>query len=240
MRSVWTVPLALVAMSLVFFSIALTPLIEIVLRAAGTPSGAMILLSSLLWNNTLFCVLGLCGGLVVLLATRKEHPAWYLGIPLVAAYALIAVAPFLGQILVVYDPSPPLYHPGILIMFIASYGVLFLLPPCAALFFWSQRQTGRWAPVMAGIALVVTLNSLIVMSYVFSPYLISAGLLPPAQPQYINGQHVQSEAGILFLILGYMVGLPVLGICILVLAILRWRDVRRAVTPPEPPAVERP
>ena len=238
MKSKLTVPLALVAMSLVFFAIALTPFLEIVLRAAGTPSGAMILLSSLLWNNTLFCVLGLCGGVVVLLATRKENPAWYLGIPLVAAYALIVAAPFLGQILVVHDPSPPFYHPGVLIMLIASYGVLFLLPPCAALFFWSQRRTGRWAPVMAGIALVVTLNSLIVMSYVFSPYLVSAGLLP-AQP-HIAGQPVACDEGILFLMLGYMAGLPALGICILVLAVFRWRDTRRMVTPSLLPDVERP
>jgi len=240
MRSKWTVPLALVAMSLVFFAIALTPFLEIVLRAAGTPSGAMVLLSSLLWNNTLFCVLGLCGGVVVLLATHKENPAWYLGIPLVAAYALIAVAPFLGQIFVVHDPSPPLYHPGILIMFIASYGVLFLLPPCATLFFWSQRRPGKVTLAMTGVALVVTLNSLILMFYVLSPYLISAGILPPAQP-HIEGQPVMADGeGIVFLFLGYVIGLPVLGICILVLAVLRWRDTRRTPAPPLSPSVERP
>jgi hypothetical protein len=239
MRSKWTAPLALVAMSLTFFVAILSPGIETVLRYAGTPSSVIVSPISLLWNVTFLNFISLCGGVVVLLATRKENPAWYLGIPLVAAYALIAMAPFLGQIFVVYDPGPPLYHPGILIILIASYGVLFLLPPCAALFFWSQRQTGRWASVMVGIALVVTLNSIIVMSYVFSPYLVSAGLLPPAQP-HIAGQPVACDEGILFLFLGYMIGLPVLGICILVLAVLRWRDTRRTAAPPQSPAVERP
>jgi hypothetical protein len=239
-RSGWTVPLALVAMSLEFFFIALAPLLEIVLRAAGTPSGVMSLLSSLLWNNTLFCVIALCGGVVVLLATRNENPSWYLGIPLVAAYALIAAAPFLGQIFVVYDADPPLYHPGVLVMLIASYGALFLLPPCAALFFWSQKRQGRWAQAMAGIALVVALNSFILMFYVLSPYLVSAGLLPPAQP-HIPGQPMRADGeGIVFLLLGYLIGLPALGLCILALAVLRWRDAHRAVTPPQPPAAERP
>jgi len=232
MKPGWKVPLALVAMSLVFFFVILTPSLEIMLQVLGITSDAMFILLKLLWNFTLLSFIALCGGIVFLAATRKENPSWYLGIPLVAAYALIAVSPLLGQIFVIYDPSPPLYHPGVLITLIASYGTLFLLPPCAALFFWSQKRAGKWVPVMTGIALVVTLNSLIVMSYVLSPYLVSAGLLPPAQLQYIDGQQVHSEKGLLFLILGYMVGLPVVGICILALAAFLWRDARRAVTPP--------
>lgn len=232
MKSGWAVPLALVAMSLSFFTAAIAPYTDTVLRSLGVPSSVMIPLSSMMWNFTLLSVIALCGGIVFLAGTRTENSSWYLGIPLVAACALIAVSPFLLQIFVISDPSPPLYHPGVLCSLVASYGTLFLLPPCAALFFWSQRRTGRWAPVMAGIALVVTLNSLILMFYVLSPYLVSAGLLPPAQP-HIEGQPVMADGeGIVFLLLGYMIGLPVIGICMLVLAVCRWRDARHPTDPP--------
>ncbi|MFA5332025.1 MAG: hypothetical protein WC342_06570 [Methanoregula sp.] len=230
MKPGWKASLALVAMSLVFFSVILTPVIEISLRVLGTPANAMIILSSLLWNFTLLSSIALCGGLVFLEATQKENPSWYLGIPLVAAYVLIAMWPFLGQIFVIHDPSPPIYNPGGLCSLIMSYGTLFLLPPCAALFFWSQKGQGKWTLIMTGIAVVVTLNSLIVMSCVLSP----------AQPQYINGQHVQSEKGLLFLIMGYLIGLPAIGICILALAAFLWRDARRVTPPPFPRSAENP
>jgi len=79
---------------------------------------------------------------------------------------------------------------------------------------------------MTDFALVVTLNLLILMFSVFSPYLISARLLPPAQP-HIKGQPVMADwEGRVCLILGYMIGLPVLGICILAFAAFLWRDAR--------------
>ena len=182
MKSGRTIPFALVAMSLVFFCTIIAPLTDSVLQGLGAPSSVTIPLSSVIWNNTLPGLISFCGGIAFLAGTRDENPSWYLGIPLVVAYAIIAVAPVVAGLFVISDPSPPLYHPGVVLSLVAAYGTVFLLPPCAALFFWSQRQQGRWAAVMAGIALLITLNSLVLTFYILSPYLVSAGLLPRRIP----------------------------------------------------------
>ncbi|HNX16839.1 MAG TPA: hypothetical protein PKM50_00760 [Methanoregula sp.] len=232
-------PLALVAMSLLFFVTAIAPLTDIVLRSIGTPPAVIIPLSSMIWDFSLLGLISLCGGIVFLANIRKENPSWYLGIPLVVAYAVIVLSRVIGGLIVIHDPSPPLYHPGVVCSLLSSYGTVFLLPPCAALFFWSEKRLGRWVTVMAGIALVVTLNSLIVMFYVLSPYLVTAGLLPPAQP-HIAGQPITADGqGLEFLILAYMIGLPVIGICTLALAVILWHNARRPVKPPLPSAGKR-
>nr|WP_320162256.1 hypothetical protein [uncultured Methanoregula sp.] len=230
------IPLALVLMSLLFFFPTIAPLTDSVLRDLGVPSAMNIPVSSAIWNHYLLGLISLCGGIAFLAVTRKGNPTWYLGIPLVLAFAVIVVAPFAGALFVIHDPSPPLYHPGVMLSLLAGYG-LFLLPPCAALFFWSQRRLGRWVPVMTGIALVITLNALIFAFYLFSPYLVAAGFLPPAEPQYIDGHLVKMAdgEGILFLFLHYMIGLPLLGICFLALAALFWHAAR-GTDPAPPPA----
>ena len=228
------IPPALAAMSLLFFFAIIAPLTDTVLRMCAVPSEVTIFISSMMWKFTLLSCISLCGGIAFLAYTRKENPRWFLGIPLVAAYALIAASPFLGGFFVIYDMTPPLYHPGVLFSLVASYGILFLLPPCAALFFWSEKRRGRWMPVMTGTALIVTLNSLVLMFFVLSPYLVSAGLLPPAQP-HAAGQPVRADGeGLLFLILGYLIGLPAIGICFLALAAVSWHNARRAVPVPLP------
>jgi len=232
MKSPWRVPLALVAMSLLFFFPAIAPFGDSVMRILGAPSGVTIFVSSMMWSPTLLGLISLCGGIAFLVWTRDENPSWHLGIPLVVAYAGIVVAPVAGGFFVIHDMTPPLYHPGVVCTILAAYGTV-LLPPCAALFFWSQRRAGWWAPVMTGVALVITLNALVLMFYVLSPYLIAAGLLPPAQPQYIDGHLVKMAdgEGILYLLLHYMIGLPVLGLCFLALAGYSWYTVRRATAP---------
>ena len=231
MKSPRGVPLALVAMSLLFFFPIIAPLTDSVLRALGAPSSVTIILSSAMWSTIPLGLVSLCGGIAFLVWTRDGNPAWHLGIPLVVAYAVIVVAPVAEGFFVIHDMSPPLYHPGIVCSLLAGYGTV-LLPPCAALFFWSQRRAGWWASVMTGVALVITLNALVLTFYVLSPYLVAAGLLPPAQPQYIDGQLVKSDGeGLLFLLLHYMIGLPVLGLCFLALAGYSWYTVRRVTTP---------
>lgn len=232
MKPRWIVPLALVAMSLLFFFSAIAPLTDSVLRVFGAPSSLTIPISSVMWSPTLLGLISMCGGIAFLVWTRGENPSWHLGIPLVVAYAIIAAAPVLTGFLVIYDPSPPLYHPGVVCSILAAYGTA-LLPSCAALFFWSQRRAGWWAPVMTGIALAITLNALILTFYILSPYLVSAGLLPPAQPHYIDGQLVKMAdgEGILYLLIHYMIGLPVLGLCFLALAGHSWYNARRTDTP---------
>lgn len=231
MKRSWSVPLALVAMSLLFFFPAIAPLTDRVLRALGAPSGVTIILSSMMWSTIPLGLVSLCGGIAFLVWTREENPSWHLGIPLVVAYAVIVVAPVAEGFFVIHDMTPPLYHPGVVCSLLAAYGTV-LLPPCAALFFWSQRRAGRWAPVMTGIALAVTLNALILTFFVLSPCLVTAGLLPLAQPQYIDGQLVKSDGeGLLFLLLHYMIGLPVIGLCFLGLAGLFWYKGRRDAAP---------
>jgi len=229
MRPERIIPLALVLMAFLFFFPAIAPFTDGVLRDLGVPPAMSIPVSSAIWNHYLLGLISLCGGIAFLLWTRGENPAWYLGIPLVLAFAIIVVAPFAGALFVIHDPSPPLYHPGVVLSLLAGYG-LFLLPPCAALFFWSQKRLGRWVPVMTGIALIITLNALIFTFYLFSPYLVAAGFLPPAEPRYIDGHLVKMAdgEGILFLFLHYTIGLPLLGICFLVLAALSWRAGRMA------------
>ncbi|MDD1686107.1 hypothetical protein [Methanoregula sp.] len=238
MKSPWSVSLALVAMSLLFFFSAIAPFVDGVLRGLGAPSSLTIPVSSVMWSPTLLALISLCGGIVFLVWTRGENPSWHLGVPLVVAYAIIACAPVAGGLFIIHDMNPPIYHPGVVCSLLSAYGTV-LLPPCAALFFWSQRRAGWWAPVMTGIALAITLNALVLTFFVFSPYLVAAGLLPPAQPQYIDGQLVKSDGeGLLFLILHYTIGLPVLGICFLALAAHSWYTAHRAVPSPDKEATQ--
>jgi len=232
MKSPWRVPLALVAMSLLFFFPAIAPPVDSVLRGLGAPSDVTIFVSSMMWSPTLLGLISLCGGIAFLVWTRGENPSWQLGIPLVVAYAIIVLSPVAVGFFVIHDMTPPLYHPGVVCTILAAYGTV-LLPPGAALFFWSQRRAGWWAPMMTGAALVITLNALVLTFFVLSPYLIAAGLLPPAQPQYIDGHLVKMAdgEGILYLLLHYMIGLPVLGICILALAAHTSYTARRITAP---------
>lgn len=175
-------------MTPLFFFAALGPFIDQMLWDLGDPFSMRIPLSSVMWNISLLGLIALCGGSAFLTSTRKANPSWYLGIPLIVAYAIIAVSPVVAGLFVISDPSPPLYHPGVVLDLLMAYGTVFLLPPCAALFFWSQRHQGWWVAAMAGIALLITLNSLVLTFSIFSPYLVSAGLIPPPQPQYIDGR----------------------------------------------------
>lgn len=229
--------LALTAMTPLLFCAAIGPFIDQLLWNLGDPLSMRIPLSIVMWNNTLLAIIGLCGGIAFLAATREGNPSWYLGIPLIASYAIIAVSPLAAGFFVINDPSPPLYHPGVILSLLISYGTVFLLPPCAALFFWSQRAFSRWAEFMSVLSLLITLNSLVLTFYLFSPYLVSAGLLSPTQPQFIDGHPVKTDGeGLLFLFIHYMIGLPLLGICFLVLAVLNWCAARKTGSGPSPSA----
>lgn len=222
MKTEKILPLALVAMSLLFFIATLAPLCDTVLWNIGAPSDMKMLLSSVIWDHTLLSFIALCGGIAFLACTRRENSSWYLGLPLVVAFAIITISPFIAGLLVIHDPRPPLYHPGI-VWTLLSQAVFFLLPLWAALFFWSQRRLGWWVQVMAGITLLMALNALVVTFYATAPFLISAGLLPPPQPQYIEGQLVKTDGeGMLFLLMHYLIGLPVAGLFFLALAGYFW------------------
>jgi hypothetical protein len=164
--------------------------------------------------------ISLCGGIAFLTSTRKENPRGYWGIPLCVMFAITAVSPLVSGILIIRGMNPPIYDPGVLWILLSqlAFG---LLPPCAALFFWSQKRLGRWVPVFTGIALIVTICSAAMLWAEFSPYLVSAGLISPEPPLMVNGQPVRSENDG-FLILDIMFGLPVIGIFFLIFAVATW------------------
>jgi len=210
--------LSLIAMSALCFSALLLPFWDTVPGFLANITG----LEQLYWlaDVSFWAFISLCGGVTFLLSTRNENPLWYLGIPLCIMFAITAVSPLVSGILVIHDPSPPLSHPGIL-WILLSQAAFCLLPPCAALFFWSQRALGRWVPVLAAVALLITLSSAAMFYAEVSPWLVSAGLIPPEPTPLVNGLPVKVENdGPLILYMGF--GLPIIGIFFLILAAVSW------------------
>ena len=224
--------LSLIAMSVFCFYALLLPVWDLVPGFLVNTTGV----EQLYWlaDSSFFACISLCGGIAFLLATRNENPSWYLGIPLCIMFAITAISPLVSGILVIHDMSPPIYHPGVLWILLSQAAVC-LIPPCAALFFWSQRALGRWVPVLAALALLITISSAAMLWAETAPYLVSAGLIPPEPPTMVDGHVVKVENdGALILYL--MFGLPIIGILFLVLAAATWFRSKRAVpeTPRDP------
>jgi hypothetical protein len=210
--------LSLIAMSALCFYAILLPFWDTVPGFLVNITG----LEQLYWlaDISFWAFVSLCGGVAFLLSTRSGNPSWYLGIPLCIMFAITAVSPLVSGILVIHDPSPPIWHPGIL-WILLSQAAFCLLPPCAALFFWSQRALGSWVPVLAAVALLITLSSAAMFSAEVSPYLVSAGLIPPEPTPLVNGLPVKVENdGPLILYMGF--GLTIIGIFFLILAAATW------------------
>jgi hypothetical protein len=210
--------LSLIAMSALCFYAILLPFWDTVPGFLVNITG----LEQLYWlaDVSFWAFISLCGGVAFLLSTRNGNPSWYLGIPLCIMFAITAVSPLVSGILVIHDPNPPLYHPGIL-WILLSQAAFCLLPPCAALFFWSQRALGSWVPVLAAVALLITISSAAMLWAEYSPFLVSAGLIPREPPTMVDGQVVRMENdGPLILYLGF--GLPIIGIFFLILAAVSW------------------
>jgi hypothetical protein len=214
--------LSLIAMSAFCFYALLLPILYPVLAFPATITGLEPLY--FLDDSSFFACISLFGGIVFLLATRNENPSWYLGIPLCIMFAITAVSPLVSGILVISDPTPPLYHPGVLWILLSQAAVC-LIPPCAALFFWSQRALGWWVPVLAALAFLITFSSAAMLYAEVSPWLVSRGYLPQEPPTMVDGQVVRMENdGPLILYLGF--GLPLIGIFFLLLAAATWSASR--------------
>jgi hypothetical protein len=221
--------LALIGMSFPFFGLYTGFIVMVFLYYASM----IVPLTDYINIYSVIGLIPLCCGIVFLGGTRTENPSWYLGIPLILAFAVITVTPLVSGILVIRDPSPPIYHPGVLWSILSQIIVIFFLPLSATLFLWSQKRLGKWVPPLTLISLLITLNALIVCFYALSPHLVSAGLLPQPQPVYIDGHPVRSDGpGMLFLGVQFMVGSPLLGVCFLALAALYYRSAFRTVLPP--------
>jgi hypothetical protein len=217
--------LSLIAMSAYCFYALLLPFWGPVPGILVTVTGFELFYS--LTDPSLLAFIALCGGIAFLLSSRKENPAWYLGIPLVAGFAFIAFSPAFFTLFPLRDPHPAFYNPLHLMALVSAYGSFFL-PPCIALFFWSQVQPGKERTVLVVIALVVTLNAFAFLLSFFSSYLVAAGVLSP--PPYIDGHLVKTDGeGLLFLFIHLMIGLPVLGVCFLALAVCTRNAGRTAI-----------
>jgi hypothetical protein len=217
--------LSLIAMSVFCFYALLLPYWGRIPGILVTVTGLEQLY--LLDSPPFWAFIALCGGIAFLLSTWKENPEWYLGIPLVAAFAFIAFSPVFFEIFPLRDPSPAFYNPLHIMSLVSAYGS-FLLPPCVALFFWSQRQLGKWRIVTVVIALILTLNAMAFFFSFFSSYLVAAGLLSPPPPVLIDGHPVKTDGeGLLYLFIHLIIGLPILGICFLILAAATWSASRR-------------
>jgi hypothetical protein len=173
--------LSLIAISAFCFYALLLPILYMVLAFPANITGLEPLY--FLTDPSFWACISLCGGIAFLLVTRNENPSWYLGIPLCIMFAITAISPLVSAILVIHDPSPPIYHPGVLWILLSQAAVC-LIPPCAALVFWSQRALGRWVPVLAALALLITISSAAMLYAEFSPWLVSAGLIPRSHPPW--------------------------------------------------------
>jgi hypothetical protein len=173
---------------------------------------------SRLADPALLAFISLCGGIAFLGSTWNEDPAWYRGIPLVGVFAFIAFSPAFFALVPLRDPNPAFWNPLHVMALVSAYGS-FLLPPCVALFFWSQGYLGRWRIVIVLIALVLTLNAMAFLFSFFFQYLVAAGVLSPPPPVVVDGHPVKTDGeGLLFLVIHLIAGLPVLGACFLALA----------------------
>jgi len=216
--------LSLLAMSAYCFSALLLP-------HMGRVSGILVPVTGFqqgYWLDypSFWAFIALCGGIFFLVGTRKENPAWYLGIPVVAVFAFIAFSPAFFTLFPLHDPHPAFYDPLHVMVLLSAYGS-FLLPPGVALFFWSQSQPGKWSTVLVVLALIVTLNACAFLFSFFSHYLVTAGVLSPPPPVLVDGHPVKSDGeGLLFLFIHLMIGLPVLGVCFLALAVCTWHAGR--------------
>lgn len=224
--------LSLIAMSAFCFYAPLLPLWGAVPGNLATVTG----FEQFSWLDypSFWAFIALCGGIAFLVRTQKENPAWYMGIPLIFVFAFIAFSPAFFEIFPLRDPNPVFYNPLHIMALVSAYGS-FLLPPCVALFFWSQRQSGKWRIIPVVIALILTLNAMAFFISFFSSYLVAYGLLSPPPPVLIDGHPVKSDGeGLLFLFIHLIIGLPVLGVCFLALAAFTWYSSRKTAAVSSP------
>jgi hypothetical protein len=185
--------IALVAMSAIFFSV----FGMFLLVFAGGVSGLRF---ELPWfgSNYLAASLGIlglisvCGCTLFLSLTRHQSRLWYFGIPLGIALTVTSVSWFFTPLHLIPDS-----------MLNQNTGqvALFLLAPCSALFFWSEKRMKN-----GGIGLMVIILLVSILSA-----LLLYGLIFP--PQYALGSKIGAGPTVseLYFWIYYMLGLPIIG-----------------------------
>jgi hypothetical protein len=197
---------ALAAMSAIFFYFFGLIIPNIVIMMLGGDPG-LPYLGSIIFSAgpILLGLISLCGCLVFLQKTRTWNRYWYLGIPLCLAIAVAIVSLFLSTVLPIASVLPLLADPGYLNR-VAPGVALFLLPPCSALFFWSQKTIRGNGTGLVIIALGISILSTILLYGLFFP------------EQYAPGEHVGMSVYEPLYWFYLMLGMPAMGAMYLALA----------------------
>lgn len=174
--------LALVAMSAVFFSV----FGMFLLLAFSGISGWGYDYSFFGSNYTIptfgiFGLISFCGCVIFLILARKQSRLWYSGIPLGITIAVILI------------PSGISNNLGI------GLAAIFLLAPCSALFFYSEKRMNHGGMGLVIVSLVVSiLSAAFILSMIFPPHTTPGSTAGP-------------EPAELYFWVYYMLGLPVIG-----------------------------
>ncbi|MDO9326706.1 MAG: hypothetical protein Q7T80_17280 [Methanoregula sp.] len=186
--------LALVTLSTAFFSVFGMFLLVFV----GGISGSRL---EIPWFGSNYLaalqgVLGLisAGGCIFYLSlTKHQSRRWYFGIPLAIALTGITLSSFISPLSLIPD-----------IVFLnqnTGQAALFLLAPCSALFFYSEKQTNDSDMGLVIISLIICILSALLLY----------GLIFP--PQYAPGSKTGAGPTLseLCFWIYYMLGLPIIG-----------------------------
>jgi len=137
-------------------------------------------------------LISVCGCIHYLNLARNQSRPWYWGIPLGIALAVTTISAFITPVPLIPD-----------MMFLnqdTGQAALFLLAPCSAIFFYSEKQVNEGGMGLVYIALIVSVLSAILL----------AGLIFPQQ--YAPGEHVGGPSAFeLAFWIYYMLGLPIVG-----------------------------
>ena len=142
-------------------------------------------------------VISLFGSILFLLEMKNRSNRWYLGVPLCIAILIAVITMFFFY----------MYH------FLLSTS-LAILAPCSVLFFFSvpaDRRKMMTIPVL--ISRIISIYAL------FSYYYLLMGTLSPLQTSWnvVDGMSV----------LYWVIGMPIIGICFMVIAIIYKEDITR-------------
>lgn len=155
----------------------------------------------------IFGLISFCGCILFLNLTRKYSRLWYFGIPLGITLAVILI------------PSNISNNLGL------GLAAIFLLAPCSALFFYSEKRMNNGSMGLVIISIVVSILS---AAFIY-------GMIFP--PQYAPGSKVGLEPTELYFWVYYMLGLPVIGALFLSHAFgVHYRDSKPGNLPAQNPA----
>jgi hypothetical protein len=202
--------LALVAMSAIFFSVFGMFLLLAFSGISGWGYEYPFFGSNyIIPTFGIFGLISFCGCVSFLILTRKHSRLWYFGIPLGITLAVILIPTDISHNL--------------------SIGLvaIFLLGPCSALFFYSEKRMNNGS---MGLVIIAIIASILSAAFLYSM------IFPP---QYAPGSKtgVGPDATELYFWVYYMLGLPVIGVLFLAHAFgVHHRNSKSGNLPAQKPA----